>query len=146
MESYREIKARHQAEVNAFPMGVAFGRKQFAEMMQKFGLPNDESGIAKITSIGCGCFILRENVPAWNEMVGRHERELKEMCKSPQEFKRALRYEFQNHESQFNRDDEVILGCLGLTVDEVNSDPEMQALYHEAWGEFWEDCKKNDWF
>ena len=35
MESYKEMKERHQAEVNAFPFGFAFSGEQFREMMEK---------------------------------------------------------------------------------------------------------------
>ena len=146
MESYQQIKARQQAEVNAFPFGCAFGNKQLAEMMQKFGLPNDESGYAQLVSIGSGCYIRREHVPAWNELAERHEREMREFCKDHEALKKALRYEFANHEAQFSCNDEVILGCFGLTVKEVNEDPELKKTYNEAWKLFWADCIKNDWF
>ena len=146
MESYQTIKARHQAEVNAFPIGAAFSDKQLAEMMQKFGLPNDKTGYAQIVSLGYGCYIMRKDIPAWEEMSRRHEEEIKAMRKERKELKKALIYEFQNHEAQFNRDDEVILGCVGLTLEEVNHDKELTKVYNEAWREFYKLCIKNDWF
>lgn len=146
METYRQIKARHQAEVNAFPFGCAFGNKQVEEMMQKFGLPNDKSGYAQIVSLGAGLYIKRTDLPAWKELRERHNREMRELKNHPDELKNALRYEFANHESQFNRDDEIILACVCLSVKEVNEDAELQRIYNEAWGEFWHDCIENDWF
>ena len=146
MESYQSIKARHQAEVNAFPLGAAFSDSQLAEMMRKFGLPNDKSGYAQIVSLGYGCYIRRSDVAAWNEMTSRHEREIKELRKSRKELKEALRYEFANHECQFVRDDKTVCECVGLDWDEVQSDPELKKLYDEAWKLFWKDCIENDWF
>ena len=31
--TYEELKAKHQAEVNAFPLGACFSKAQFEEMM-----------------------------------------------------------------------------------------------------------------
>lgn len=147
MESYQSIKARHQADVDAFPIGAAFSNEQLADMMQKFGLPNDKSGYAQIVSLGAGCFIRRSDIPAWNEMSERHEKEMKEFRKSRKELTRAFRYEFANHEYQFgNCPDETICGCVGMTWDEVRNDPELLKIYKNAYKLFWADCIKNDWF
>ena len=146
MESYREIKKRHQAEVNAFPLGAAFSDKQFAEMMKKFGLPNDKSGYSQIVSLGCGVFMRKSDIPAWKEMSRRHEQELKDMRENRKGLVEALRYEFANHESQFSRDDEAVCNAVGLDWNEVQKDAELRALYDKAWKLFWNDCIKNDWF
>lgn len=146
MESYQSIKARHQAEVNAFPIGAAFSDKQLEEMMQKFGLPNDKTGYAQIVSLGFGAFIMRKDVPAWNAMAERHEKEMKEFRKSRKELKEGFRYEFANHECQFIRDDDAVCAKFGLTYEEVQNDPELKKIYDEAWKLFWADCIKNDWF
>lgn len=146
MESYQAIKARHQADVNAFPLGAAFSDKQLEEMMQKFGLPNDKTGYAQIVSLGYGCFIKKVDVPAWREMTGRHEKEMKEFRKSRKELKEGFRHEFANHECQFIRDDAAVLGCFGLTEEDLQNDKELQKIYNDAWKLFWADCIKNDWF
>lgn len=49
MSKYTELKAKHQAEVDAFPFGFAFNNKQFNEMMEKWGLTPDDTD--KIYSI-----------------------------------------------------------------------------------------------
>lgn len=145
MESYLQIKARHQQEIDAFPLGAAFDKKQLEEMMQKFGLPNDKTGYAQIVSLGCGCFIKRKDVPAWNEMANRHEREMKEMRKSRKHLIEALRYEFANHEYMYGYDDEAVCRAVGLSWEKVQNDPELLKTYKEAKALFWEDCRKNDW-
>lgn len=146
MESYQAIKARHQKEVDAFPLGAAFSDKQLAEMMQKFGLPNDKTGYAQIVSLGYGVFIKRSDVPAWKEMSERHEKEMKEFRKSRKELREALRYEFRNHESQFCLQEDVVCRSVGLTWDEVQNDKELLKIWKDAWKLFWADCIKNDWF
>ena len=140
------MKERHQAEVNAFPLGAAFSDKQFAEMMQKFGLPNDKSGYAQIVSLGAGAFLRKADIPAWEEMMSRHQRELKELRKNRKELVEALRYQFANYECQFMREDERVCASVGLDWDEVQKDADLMKIYNQAWKLFWEDCCKNDWF
>ena len=38
METYQELKARHEKEVNALPLGFAFSEEQFEEMKLKLGV------------------------------------------------------------------------------------------------------------
>jgi len=149
METYLQIKARHQAEVDAFPIGAAFSNEQLAEMMKKFGLPNDKTGYAQIVSLGYGCFIKRTDVPAWLEMGKRHDAEMKAMRKNRKELVQALRYEFANHECQFNNDEtqkKIVCDCVGLDYEEVMKDAWLKKIYSDAWKLFWNDCIKNDWF
>lgn len=146
METYTDIKVRHQKEVDAFNIGAAFSNEQLAEMMAKFGLPNDKTGYAQIVSLGYGAYIMRKDVPAWNEMSERHKREMREFRKRRKNLKEALRYEFRNHESQFCLQEDVICQSVGLTWDEVRNDKELLKIWEEAWKLFWSDCVKNDWF
>ena len=146
LESYQQIKARHQADVNAFPLGAAFSDKQLAEMMAQFGLPNDKSGYAQIVSLGYGCFILRSDAPAWREMCERHDREMKEFRKNRKELKKALFYEFGNHESQFNLNEETICNCVGLDWEEVQNDAELLKLFKDTYREFYRHCIEHDLF
>ena len=146
MTKYQAIRARQRDEINAFPFGAAFTEKQFDKMMSVFGLPNDKNGRAKIVTLGGGVYLKRADLPSYREMSDRHEREIKQLMNDPEEFKAALRYEFQNHESQFNRNDNDILVCFGLSVEKMNKDERLKKLYSEAWREFYRDCVKNDWF
>ena len=38
METYQKLKARHENEVNALPLGFAFSKEQFEEMKLKLGV------------------------------------------------------------------------------------------------------------
>lgn len=145
MENYQQIKARHQQEINAFPLGAAFSNSQLEEMMKKFGLPNDKTGYAQLVSLGAGVFIMRKDVPAWNEMSERHEREMKEFRACRKQLTEALRYEFANHEYMYGYDDEAVCRSVGLSWQEVQNDPELLKTYKEAESLFWKDCKENDW-
>ena len=73
MNKYTDLKNRQQEEFNAFPLGAAFGNKQFAEMMQAWGLTENDTD--KIYSIGGGCYIRKSDHKAFHEMLDRHEKE-----------------------------------------------------------------------
>ena len=51
MNRYAELCQRHQQEVNALPIGFAFGNRQFEEMMQGWGL-DPEKDLDKIYRLG----------------------------------------------------------------------------------------------
>ncbi len=146
MESYNTIRARHQAEVNAFPLGFAFNKEQFAEMMEKFGLPNDADGCRQIVSLPFGGFLKKADIPAWRELCKRHDEEMKEMRRDRKELTEAFRYEFANHECQYGMQNEEVCNAVGLTWDEVQNDAELLKIFQSAYKLFWKDCVKNDWF
>lgn len=51
MNRYRELMNKQQEEVNALPLGFAFSNKQFAEMMQGWGLTiEDKSSAGEVMS------------------------------------------------------------------------------------------------
>lgn len=73
MNSYQILKDKQQKEMNAFPLGAAFSNKQFAEMMQKWGLTIDDTD--KILSIGGGCYIRKSDRDTFHSMLDRFEKE-----------------------------------------------------------------------
>ena len=125
MSKYTELKAKHQAEVNAFPFGFAFNQSQFDEMMKKWGLkPTD---IREILSIGGGGYIRRSDADAFKEMMSRHKIQMKmAMKKNEDDFLfHMFNYELANHEYCITYELDDTLDALGLTIDEINSNPKM---------------------
>ena len=123
MSKYTELKAKHQAEVNAFPLGFAFNDTQFNEMMTKWGLkPTD---IREILSIGGGGYVRKDDAKAMHEMFARHESERKAAMKDPNFAFEAFNYELANHEYCVTGELDDTLDALGLTIEEINADPEM---------------------
>ena len=80
MNAYKQLKDKHQKEMNAFPLGAAFSDKQFEEMMQKWGLTVNDAD--KICSIGGGCFIRKSDKAAFFEMPIRPARDTFTICSS----------------------------------------------------------------
>ena len=109
---YMELRARHQDETNAFPIGAAFSEKRFDEMMSKWGLKPEDT--KEIASLGCGCFIRKKDIAAFNEMSDRHKKEMRNFLASDDGLKDALIYEFGNHECQISHERNSALRALGL--------------------------------
>lgn len=74
MNKYKELRDRQQAEVNALPLGFAFGKSQFDEMMRGWGL-DPEKDLDKIVSIGAGGYIQKKDRSLMHETFDRHRRE-----------------------------------------------------------------------
>ena len=119
---YMELRARHQDETTAFPIGAAFSEKRFDEMMSKWGLKPEDT--KEIASLGCGCFIRKKDIAAFNEMSDRHKKEMRNFLAS---------------------DDGLKLRALGLPKED-RLDERTARVFREAWKEFWNLCCKNDWF
>ena len=123
MNKYKTLKAKHQAEVNAFPFGFAFDKDQFDEMMAKWGLkPTQRS---QIIYMGGGSFVRKTDYKAMHEMFDRHAAERKEAMKDDEYLYQMFNYELANHEYSYTYDLTDTLDALGLTMDEINADPRM---------------------
>lgn len=127
---YQQLKNKHQQEVNNFPIAWAFSSKQFAEGMNKLGL--SETDTDKVVSIGSGGFMKKTDLPAFNEMLERHERERAEAFKDDQYVYDAFLYELGNHEFCITYDYEPTLSALGLTEDEVVEDERLLRILKQA--------------
>ena len=132
MGKYTELKSKHEAEVNAFPLGAAFNDKQFAEMMAKWGLTTDDGD--KIYSLGCGTYLRKSDADAFKVMMGRHKIEMRmAMKKNEDDFLfHMFNYELANHEYCITYDIDDTLDALGLTIDEINADPRMADALKKA--------------
>ena len=75
MNRYAQLRQRQQEEFNALPLGFAFGRKQFDEMMEGWGL-DPEKDLNKICSIGAGGYIQKKDVGLLRQASERHREEL----------------------------------------------------------------------
>lgn len=136
---YTELKAKHQAEVNAFPLGFAFSEKQFEEMMEKWGLTPDDTD--KIYSIGGGGYVRKSDAEAMEKMFARHELERKMARKHGDDYLfEMFNYELANHEYCVTYDVTDALDALGLTLDEVNSDPRLSDALGRAIAANERDC------
>lgn len=129
MNAYLDMQARHQEEMNAFPMFAAFTKDQFAEGMKKLGLKVTD--MDAITSIGYSMFIRKKDTSAFRDMCARQNQERADAIaadKSGEKFIRDMFVaEMCNHEYSYTYDLTDTLCALQLTTSEVNANP---ALLH----------------
>jgi hypothetical protein len=124
MNKYREMKEKHQNEVNSFPMVFAFSNKQFEEGMRKLGLePTDTDKVYKLG--GTGGFYRKDDSKALHEMFDRHSKELSEAMQDEEFIFEAFDYELGNHEFIVTGDVTDAVEALGMTVEEVYENPKM---------------------
>ena len=124
---YSELRQKQQKEVDEFPFGFAFSNEQFKEMMEKFGLSENDTD--KIYSIGAGGYIRKSDADAMHEMFTRHEKERQQAIENDKDSSgyiyEMFRYELDNHEYCITYDLEPTLRALGLTEEEVNKNPKL---------------------
>ena len=142
MNKYTELKNKQQKEINAFPLGAAFNNEQFAEMMHKWGLTENDTD--KIYHIGGGCYIRRSDHTAFHEMLDRHEREREAAIaadtKGDGYIYDMFYTELANHEYCITCDLTDTIYALGLSVDEINADKRLLHGLNKAVKQYLKDC------
>lgn len=124
MNTYKQLKDKHQKEMDAFPLGAAFSNDQFAKMMQGWGLTVDDTD--KICSIGGGCFIRKSDKEAFFNMLKRFKDETNAAIAADKTgdgfIYDMFYYELANHEYCITYELDETLDALGLTAEQVNAD------------------------
>ena len=127
MNKYAELRQRQQQEVNALPIGFAFGNRQFEEMMRGWGL-DPEKDLDKIYRLGrTGGYYKKTDAQLIHDTFSRHDAELQAAIaedKTGEGFiYEMFLCELDNHEYGYTMDTEETLDTLGYTADEVLADP-----------------------
>lgn len=123
--AYVELKNRQQERVNALPLKFAFGHKQFKEMMESWGLTENDTD--KIYKLGnTGGFYRREDSTLIFSTFEENEDERTQAILDDKDgtgfIKDMFLYELDNHEYSYTGDLEPTLDALGLTEDDVLHD------------------------
>ena len=124
--TYKELKDRQQAEINAFPFIWAFNENQFADGMRRLGLdPTADRG--QIVHVGGGGYIRKADKKALEDLFAKHRRELQEAIaadKTGDGFIYDMFYtELANHEYSYTGDVTDAVNACGLTVEQLNANP-----------------------
>jgi len=134
-ESYKELKARHQKEVDEFPFGFAFSNEQFEEMMNNWGL-NPKKDKGEIRSIGCGGFVRKSDSDAMHEMFNRHTKELDDAIANDETGEgfiyEMFLYEMYNHEYGYTHDPNEVLTACGISRKELENDERLMNGFIKA--------------
>ena len=136
MNKYAELRQRQQQEVNALPIGFAFGNRQFEEMMRGWGL-DPEKDLDKIYRLGRrGGYYKKTDAQLIHDTFSRHDAELQAGIaedKTGEGFiYEMFLCELDNHEYGYTMDTEETLDTLGYTADEVLADPRLKRGIEKA--------------
>lgn len=146
MNSYVEMKERHQKEVNEFPMNFAFSDEQFKRAMEELGLT--ENDLDKVVSIGAGGFIRKADVKAYKEMGERQYKEFREAIEKDKVgdgfIKEMFLYELANHEYIITREIDDTLDALGLTDNDIRNNNNLRTGLLLAEKEYLEQYEKQE--
>ena len=124
MNTYKQLKDKHQKEMDAFALGAAFSNEQFEKMMNGWGLTANDAD--KICSIGGGCFIRKSDKEAFFNMLKRFEDETESAIAADTTgdgFIYDMFYEeLANHEYCITYEYDETFDALGLTEEQVYAD------------------------
>lgn len=136
METYQEMKIRHQKAVNDFPIYYAFSNEQLGRMFKELGL-NPQKDFDKIATIpGTGGFILKKDIDAYQEMFKLQHEELQNAIREDKDgtgfIYQMFRYELANHEFGYTGDADDALAALGYTEKQVEETPTLKNGFEKA--------------
>lgn len=135
MNEYAELRQRQQAEFNALPLGFAFSRKQFDEMMEGWGL-DTEKDLDKILRVPGGGYVQKKDAGLLHQTAERHDAEMTAAIAGDVTGEgfiyQMFLYELDNHEYGYTRDTEDTLEALGYTEKEVFGDPRLKRGLEKA--------------
>lgn len=128
METYKQMKERHQDETNKFPIMFAITEEDFKEGLKKLGL--NENDKDKVISIGFLGFIRKEDKKAYEDLHNNHYKELQEAIKNDKTGEGFIQSMFDeelaNHEYGYTGClDETLMAC-GLTYKDIEKNENLQ--------------------
>lgn len=148
MNAYAEMKTRHQERVNALPLKFAFSMQQFREMMESWGLTENDTD--KIYKMGGGGFYRREDSQLIFNTFEENEIEMKAAISNDLDgsgfVKDMFRYELANHEYCITYDLEPTLDALGFSADDVNASPALLNGLRLARKEYLAEAEEKGWY
>lgn len=142
MENYFDMKARHEKEINEFPFGFAFSNEQFKNMMEKWGLTENDTD--KILSIGMGGFIRKTDKESMEKLLERHKEEKEKVLSNDKFLQEAIEYELANHEYIITYDAEPTLSALGFNL-EILQDKRFKNIFEKAKKNYLKSMEKLGW-
>lgn len=130
METYIEMKNRHQAEVNALPLAFAFSKEQYLEKLAAWNITEAEADAGAVIGIGAGGFIRSSDRDLVIDTFKRHREERAAAIAADQNgtgyIYEMFLYELNNHEYSYTGDVSETLAALHITAEDINSNAALQ--------------------
>ena len=126
METYLDLKARYQEEVNKLPIFYAFDKKQFLEGVEKVGAKLQDN----FNKIATGVFMKSSDVPKLEKLMKQRKKEHKERLEnSPEYAYHMFKYELANHEYILTYDlTDTLIDC-DVTDKYLKENPSIYIMY-----------------
>lgn len=142
MNTYKQLKDKHQKEMDAFALGAAFSNEQFEKMMNGWGLTANDAD--KICSIGGGCFIRKSDKEAFFNMLKRFKDETNAAIAADKTgdgfIYDMFYYELANHEYCITYEYDETFDALDLTEEQVNADKRLLHGLNKAEKAYLKNC------
>ena len=147
MNTYLQMKQRHQQEFNAFPIKFAFSQAQLEQGLIELGLqPTDTD---KVVATPGGSFIRATDQQAFLDLFARQDRERSEAIAADTDGTgfayEMFRYELANHEYAYTLDPTDTLEALGFKLDEVAAFPALQKAFTNAQKDYLSEAEEKGW-
>lgn len=131
METYKQMKDRHQAEVNALPLAFAFSHDRYLERLAAWNITEEEAEAGAILSIGAGGFIRATDEELVKSTFERIHDETEAAIAADTTgtgfIYEMFLYELNNHEFSYTQDTDDTLTALGFTEADINDNPALKA-------------------
>ena len=128
METYSQMKKRHQEEFNALPKFSAFTEEQFEKGKAELGIKDD----SEVYSLGYGVFFRKADKPLFDDQFKRQYQERETAMKDFDFCVGMFQHELANHEYIATGDAKEAIKACGLLPDEVNKDDHLNKAFATA--------------
>ena len=139
MNTYVELKERHQKMVDDFPMAFAFNQKQLDEAIEKLGVES----VDDLFQLETGGLIAKDSVDDYYDMTNTIHNEFEQAMDNDKTglgfIYDMFYYELCNHEYNISNDLEYTIDALGLDLEKINSDERFNKGINKAI----EDCLRD---
>lgn len=147
MNSYLQMKQRHQQEFNDFPIKFAFSQAQLEQGLIELGLQSTDTD--KVVATPGGGFIRETDQQAFLDLFARQDRERSEAIAADTDGTgfayEMFRYELANHEYAYTMDPTDTLEALGFELDEVAAVPALQKAFTNAQRDYLSEAEEKGW-
>ena len=132
METYSQMKSRHQKAVDNLPMYFAFGDRQFNELRERLGFETEEEMLKNVFTLGAGSIILKKDKELVMSTFEQNSKEMDEAMKNDDFLLSAFEYELGNHEYVITYEIDETLDALGIDPEEYLNSERMKRIMKQA--------------
>lgn len=124
MNTYAEMKKRHQEEVNALPIYWAFTEERFDEVLKELGLTKNDTD--KLCNTFGGGLCLAKDAQMIADTLARNFKEVEDAIQADETgdgfIKDMFLYELRDHEYTYTCEVEETVEACGFTMEQIEND------------------------